>query len=104
MRRTRTYVVRSTAVLLSFAALFAMGLAYQVAFAQPPQPPTEAATGPEAIRQQQPGFFVRVDVNHPSRTYADGDAMSLQVVSEVDASSSALYKPEDGKLSKIFPN
>lgn len=104
MRRTRTYVVRSTAVLLSFAALFAMGLAYQVAFAQPPQPPTEAATGPEAIRQQQPGFFVRVDVNHPSRTYADGDAMSLQVVSEVDAYLYVLYKQADGKLFQIFPN
>lgn len=104
MRRTSNPVARSAVVFLSVAGLLAVGFAYRMAFAQPPLPPTEAATGPEAIRQQQPGFFVRVDVNHSSRAYAEGDALSLQVVSEVDAFLYVLYKQADGKVFQIFPN
>src|ERR1700761_7327667 len=48
------------------------------AAAQPPlpQPPTE---GPEAIRQSQPSFLVRVAVDRASRSYREDDQLSLTV-------------------------
>ncbi len=71
-------------------------------FAQPPQRPQPS--GPHAIRQEQPKFLVRADVNRASRQYREGDSISVQVVSEVDAYAYVLYQQADGKVYQIFPN
>ncbi|HET6881717.1 MAG TPA: DUF4384 domain-containing protein [Pirellulales bacterium] len=71
--------------------------------AQPPEEP-QGATGPEAIRQQQPSFLVRADVNHETRTYQEGEGLKVRVICEVDAFVYVLYKQADGKLFQIFPN
>jgi len=56
---------------------------------------------PQAIQQQQPAFLVRAEVDHASRSYADGDAMSLEVVSEIDAFLYVLYQQADGTVFQI---
>jgi len=60
--------------------------------------------GPEAIRQQQPDFLVRADVDHITRCYSEGDQLSLRVTSEADAYLYVVYQQADGKTYQIFPN
>ncbi|OYV83318.1 MAG: hypothetical protein B7Z73_16175, partial [Planctomycetia bacterium 21-64-5] len=60
--------------------------------------------GPEAIRQERPSFFVRADVNHETRTYREGDGLTIRVTCEADAFVYVVYKQADGKLYQIFPN
>ncbi len=60
--------------------------------------------GPEAIRQKQPGFLVRADVDHITRRYSEGDQVSLHVTSEADAYVYVIYQQADGKTYQIFPN
>lgn len=66
-------------------------------------PPSRRATL-EEIRQENPSFLVRADVNHHTRSYRQGDVLSLQVCSEEDAYLHVLYKQADGKIFQIFPN
>jgi hypothetical protein len=69
-----------------------------------PDLPQPATDGPEAIRQDQPSFLVRAEVNHPSRSYREGQALELKVASEEDAYLYVLYQQADGKTYQIFPN
>lgn len=65
----------------------------------------EAPTiGPEAIRHRQPEFLVRADVDHITRSYSEGDQVSLRVTSEADAYLYVIYQQADGKTYQIFPN
>lgn len=58
----------------------------------------------EAIAQDEPSFFVRVDVDRADRTYRAGESMKVNVISEQDAYLYVLYKQADGKVFQIFPN
>lgn len=61
------------------------------------------AQGP-APRQDAPSFFVRLEVNHATRSYREGDALSLTAVSEVDCYAYVLYRQADGQSFQVFPN
>ncbi len=58
----------------------------------------------ETARTEQPGFFVRASVNRTSRSYREGDTLSLNVVSEKDAYVYVLYQQADSTILQIFPN
>ncbi len=87
-------------VVLALLALTVSG----ALFAQPPQRREPQPSGPHGIRQDQPKFLVRADVNRTSRQYREGDSLSVKVVSEVDAYAYVLYQQADGKVYQIFPN
>ncbi|HUY36033.1 MAG TPA: DUF4384 domain-containing protein [Pirellulales bacterium] len=70
---------------------------------QPPLP-QRPVDGPEAIRQDEPSFLVRVNVDRETRTYRKGDTLFINVTCEVDAFVYVIYKQADGKLRQIFPN
>jgi hypothetical protein len=55
-------------------------------------------------RNPQPAFLVRADVNHTTRDYRQGDALSVRVTSEVDAYLYVLYQQADSRIYQIFPN
>jgi hypothetical protein len=59
---------------------------------------------PVALRRNDPGFLVRADVNRASRSYREGDNLSITVASEADAYVYVLYRQADGKVFLIFPN
>jgi hypothetical protein len=61
-------------------------------------------TQPEDIRQQNPSFLVRADVDHANRSYCEGDGLKISVASEEDAYLYVLYKQADGRIFQIFPN
>lgn len=71
---------------------------------EPAKPADTKPTQPEDIRQKDPGFLVRVDVNRGTRSYQEGDSLYAQVTSEADAYVYVLYKQADGKIFQIFPN
>ena len=52
----------------------------------------------------QPSFFVRLDVNHETRSYREGDGLVLRAVSETDCYAYVLYHQADGKAFQVFPN
>ena len=62
------------------------------------------AQRPEDIRQGNPGFLVRVDVDRATRSYRQGDTLSISVACEADAYLYVLYKQADDKVFQIFPN
>ncbi len=66
------------------------------------QEPT--ATKPQDLRQTNPDFLVRVDVNRASRSYREGDTLSITVASEADAYVYVLYRQADGQIFQVFPN
>ncbi len=92
----------------SIATVFTLAIAAAPAWAQ--QRDFTVPSGslhslqPEMIRQNDPGFLVRADVNRASRSYRDGDTLSITVASEADAYLYVLYKQADGKVFQIFPN
>jgi hypothetical protein len=59
---------------------------------------------PQAIQHDQPSFLVRAEVDHYTRSYREGDSLSLKVVAEVDAYVYVLYQQADGAVFQIFPN
>ena len=59
---------------------------------------------PQEIRQSNPNFLVRADVNHALRSYREGDTLSITVAAEVDAYLYVLYKQADGQIFQVFPN
>lgn len=89
---------RLTAVTLLLATL-AGGL-----WAQDPRPGAEHPSSPVNVRQQQPAFYVRAEVNHPTRSYREGDSLSVKVACEVDAYVYVVYQQADGQTYQIFPN
>lgn len=70
--------------------------------AQSPAP--GGALQPEEIRQKDPGFLVRADVNKSTRSYRNGDTLTITVASEADAYVYVLYKQADGQVFLIYPN
>lgn len=72
--------------------------------AQDAVPPQGDAPAPENIKQDQPSFLVRVEVNKPSRSYRQNDSLTITVNSEEDAYLYVVYKQADGKVYQIFPN
>src|SRR4051812_4727443 len=66
------------------------------------QVPEAGDLGP--IRNSQPGFLVRAEVNHATRDYREGDALSVRVASEEAAFVYVLYRQADGRVFQVFPN
>lgn len=95
---------------LPILALFLMlGLgSLKPAFSQQPSPgyspPVVGSPQPQEIRPTNPGFLVRADVNRATRSYREGDALSISVACEADAYVYVLYKQADGQVFQIFPN
>jgi len=58
----------------------------------------------ERFGNDQPAFFVGVDVDHPDRTYRGGDLMFVTVTSQKDGYLQLWYQAADGSLSCLFPN
>ncbi len=58
----------------------------------------------EEVRNDQPAFMVRVDVDHPDRIYRHGDEMRVSVVSEKAGYLYLLYCDAEGKMYSLFPN
>ena len=73
-------------------------------FGQLPGTSSGATGQPQDIRQTDPGFLVRADVNRALRSYREGDALSISVAAEVDAYLYVLYKQADGQVFQVFPN
>ena len=66
--------------------------------------PASALSQVQAPRQNAPSFFVRLEVNHATRSYREGDTLSVTAVSEIDCYAYVLYTQSDGKSFQIFPN
>src|SRR5687768_16546251 len=72
--------------------------------AQDPTLPPEVTEGAEAIVHPAPSFMVRAEANNPTRTYREGQGLSLKVNSEQDAYLYVIYQQADGQAFQIFPN
>ena len=59
---------------------------------------------PDVAHNEEPAFFVRADVNLPSREYTEGDELYVHARCEVDAHLYIFYQQADGELNLIFPN
>lgn len=90
-----------TAIVLACAALPLLG---QNPLPAPPAPGANPAPTPAEIRQEQPAFYVRAEVDHPSRHYREGETLSLKITCEADAYLYVLYQQADGQVFQIFPN
>ena len=75
------------------AVYFVCGLLTSQAVSQEPANP-EPPPGDrlERVRNAEPAFMVRADVNRKLRRYAAGDELKITAVSEVDGYLYALYK------------
>ena len=58
----------------------------------------------EEVRNDRPSFMVRVDVDHPDRTYRGGEEMRVRVVSEKAGYLYLLYCDADKNITCLFPN
>lgn len=58
----------------------------------------------EEVRNDQPAFLVRVNVDHASRVYGEGDTMKVTVRSERSGYLYLVYCQADGNVSVLFPN
>jgi hypothetical protein len=75
--------------------------------AKPSPTAAKPATGPEAIRQKHPDFYLNVGVDRADRCYEEGDSLTLSVTFEARAEKAYLhvvYRQADGKVYQIFPN
>src|SRR4051812_34173945 len=87
--------------------LWSLGCLLALAFAgpAPAQPPApQTGTLRDRVRNPAPEFLVRAAVNHATRSYREGDALSVHVACEVDAYVYVLYQQADGSSFQIFPN
>ncbi len=73
-------------------------------FAQTQEAPQPDPASPEAIRQEQPSFFVRVALDHANGIYRERKALSLRVACEENAYIYVLYRRADGDVFQVFPN
>jgi hypothetical protein len=79
-------------------------------FGQEPKTTTPTTTPgfgqiqPQDLRQSDPGFLVRADVDRGTRSYRAGDSLAITVAAEVDAYLYVLYKQADGQVFLVFPN
>ena len=58
----------------------------------------------QAIKNDKSSFYVRADVNHATRDYREGDALSIRVITEASAYVNVYYQQADGVQLQIFPN
>jgi hypothetical protein len=58
----------------------------------------------EEPKQPAPSFLVRLELNHQTGSYREGDSLSVTAVSEVDCYAYVLYHQADGQSFSIFPN
>jgi hypothetical protein len=58
----------------------------------------------EGVRNDQPAFMVRVDVDHPDRVYQPGDELLVRVRSDRDGYLYLLYCDAANQVSCLFPN
>ena len=65
---------------------------------------SRGVTVEEKVRNENPAFVVRVDVDHPGRVYEDQDLMYVNVVSETKGYLYLLYKQADKSELCLFPN
>jgi hypothetical protein len=80
-------------------------LAAASALAQPlPQNVGERAASVEGIYNDQAGFVVRVDVDHPDRVYVEGDTLRATVKSQRAGYLYLLYQNVQGETVCLFPN
>lgn len=89
---------------LALAALIAAGSQSRV-FAQAGEPlPGARALAVEYIKNEQPQFFVRVEVDRPDRTYRVGDVLHATVRSERAGYLYLLYVDATGNCACVYPN
>lgn len=71
----------------------------------PAQPPAADPSSLENVAQnQQPAFYVRAELDRPTKDYREGDSLAVKVTCEIDAYLYVLYQQADGKVYQIFPN
>ena len=97
MGRRLTLAIRIASSIVAALGLSASLTAQVTPDAKPP-------TTPDGIRKNRPGFLVRVDVDRSTRSYREGNALTVRVVSEQDAYLYVVYQQADGKTFQIFPN
>jgi hypothetical protein len=68
------------------------------------QPNVAGGADLPAFLQTSPSFLVRLEVNHQTCSYREGDNLSIAAVSEIDCYAYVLYHQADGKTFLIFPN
>jgi hypothetical protein len=81
------------------AALAAWLLTLAAAAQEPRTRPAE-----QLPANPRPSFFVRLDVNHETRSYREGDGLVLTAVSEQDCYAYIIYHQADGQSFQVFPN
>jgi len=84
-------------------SILALGWALGPATAESPANGNRAIAV-EEVRNDRPAFSVRVDVDHPNRTYQGGDEMFVKVVSGKKGYLYLIYESADKKLTCLFPN
>lgn len=98
----------STWLVLSLVLVFAVAGLKAVLGQQPslgfPLPVIGGSTPAQNLRPTNPDFLVRADVNRSTRSYREGDTLSINVACEADAYVYVLYKQADGQVFQIFPN
>jgi len=97
MGRRLTLAIRIASSIVAALGLIASLTAQETPDSKPP-------TTPDGIRKNRPGFLVRVDVDRSTRSYREGNALTVRVVSEQDAYLYVVYQQADGKTFQIFPN
>jgi hypothetical protein len=68
------------------------------------EPKKEPAPFDDSLRNRQPPFLVRAEVNKSTHDYREGDQLSVRVASEEEAYLYVFYQQADGKAFQIFPN
>ncbi|MEO8497573.1 MAG: DUF4384 domain-containing protein [Planctomycetota bacterium] len=58
----------------------------------------------EEVRNERPGFIVRVDVDHKNRIYREDEMLSISVKSERRGYLYLIYCQADDKVVVLFPN
>jgi len=58
----------------------------------------------EEVRNENPSFMVRIDVDHPDRIYRQGEEMRVRVISEKAGYLYLIYCDASGNMVRLFPN
>ncbi|HUT93090.1 MAG TPA: DUF4384 domain-containing protein [Thermoguttaceae bacterium] len=58
----------------------------------------------EEVRNENPSFMVRIDVDHPDRIYRQGEEMRVRVISEKAGYLYLIYCDAGGNMVRLFPN
>lgn len=88
----------SRCLLFAWAGAWSLVLAGHAAAADP------RGVMVEQVRNDQPAFMVRVDVDHPDRVYHSGDLMHVRVLSEKPGYLYLFYCDANQNVSCLFPN